>query len=439
MLCRKHICRKAKIMNMKILWVSSSPIGPASTILGKEYEGSSGGWIQSEYEFLDRSNAEMSFLCFFPNVPKASYRHLRGDAGDLYLIKTPKMQYGVEHDRVIESQVSAIIDTIQPDIIQIWGTETCLSYFVSQCRPDIPKVIFIQGLLGVHVRYRGGYFTKKANSAYYVPRSLPAYARSRMKKKMFETQVEIERRTIRNAKHVIIDSDFAEAYCRSLGDNICCFYHVLKPNRVFDQYRWSLQDAESHRIFTVYASSAEKGVQQLLRAVALLMPKYPDIKVMIPGPYRIDEKGRLVPRKGGGFEATLQKMIHHFGMEANVCFTGRLNATEMAEQISRAHIFVNPSCMEVHGLSLREAMSMGVPCISSLCGSTGSYVKHGENGMIYRYEEHEVLALYIDHLFSNETLCQQLSIEAMRVKDEFQKDQTKPLRDIYIDIMSKRA
>ena len=33
---------------MKVLWVSNSPIGPSADILGKEYQGSSGGWIQSE-------------------------------------------------------------------------------------------------------------------------------------------------------------------------------------------------------------------------------------------------------------------------------------------------------------------------------------------------------------------------------------------------------
>ena len=37
---------------MRILWVSTSPMGPASRILKMPSPGSSGGWIQSEYEAL---------------------------------------------------------------------------------------------------------------------------------------------------------------------------------------------------------------------------------------------------------------------------------------------------------------------------------------------------------------------------------------------------
>ena len=44
---------------MRLLWISNSPIGPAAAILGEEYKGSSGGWIQSEYEALDKSNTRI--------------------------------------------------------------------------------------------------------------------------------------------------------------------------------------------------------------------------------------------------------------------------------------------------------------------------------------------------------------------------------------------
>ena len=48
---------------MKVLWVSNSPIGPSAEILGKEYQGSSGGWIQSEYEALDKNALSNVLFC----------------------------------------------------------------------------------------------------------------------------------------------------------------------------------------------------------------------------------------------------------------------------------------------------------------------------------------------------------------------------------------
>lgn len=55
---------------MKVLWVSNSPIGPSAEILGKEYQGSSGGWIQSEYEALDKTLYQMFFLSTLPLVKR---------------------------------------------------------------------------------------------------------------------------------------------------------------------------------------------------------------------------------------------------------------------------------------------------------------------------------------------------------------------------------
>ena len=60
---------------MKILWVSNSPIGPAAKILDEAYCGTSGGWIQSEHEALDKSNVDMSFICTSSNIKKGKVLH----------------------------------------------------------------------------------------------------------------------------------------------------------------------------------------------------------------------------------------------------------------------------------------------------------------------------------------------------------------------------
>lgn len=38
---------------MRVLWVSGRLIGPAATIINSDYKGTSGGWIQTEYEELN--------------------------------------------------------------------------------------------------------------------------------------------------------------------------------------------------------------------------------------------------------------------------------------------------------------------------------------------------------------------------------------------------
>ncbi|HEP1803134.1 glycosyltransferase family 4 protein [Streptococcus suis] len=420
---------------MKVLWVSNSPIGPAANILDETYSGTSGGWIQSEYECLDKRELEMSFLCFAPNVSKNTVLEKSNSIGKLYALKAPKLQYGISPSIKLVKQVQNVINKVKPDIIHIWGTETCISNAVSKCSPSIPKVIFIQGLLGVHKRYLGGYFNRKNYGEYYKGIPTEGKLRAWLREKLFIRQAEIEQDTLNNCGNVIIDNDFSEAYCKCISPSINCYYRVLEPNAIFGNYKWSLDRTNRHQIFTVFAGSAEKGVHQLLFAVGMLKSKYPNIKILIPGIYNLSAEGKLIPGKTNVYETVLANIIHKLNIEENVHFTGRLNSSEMAQQIVNSHIFVNPSCMEVHALSLREAMSMGVPCITSLCGSTGSYVRHEENGFVYRYEEYELLTHYIDKLFSNNTLTENISKNAFDTFGEYKRDKRISVREIYKKIL----
>ena len=178
---------------MKILWVSNSPIGPASQILGSEYKGTSGGWIQSEYEYLNIDDAKMYFLCSAPNVRESEIIHKSNEVGEVYCVKAPKLAYGLKAPRYLEESIEKIINEVQPDVIHIWGTETYISNIVSKCNAAIPKIIFIQGLLGVHKRYLGGYFSKKDNRKYYRGISLKGNIKALIREALFKRQAEIER------------------------------------------------------------------------------------------------------------------------------------------------------------------------------------------------------------------------------------------------------
>ena len=60
-------------------------------------------------------------------------------------------------------------------------------------------------------------------------------------------------------------------------------------------------------------------------------------------------------------------------------------------------------------------MAMGMPCVSTECGSVAEFIRHGENGLLYRYEEPEVCAYYIAEIFENRSLRENLSRKAALV------------------------
>ena len=76
---------------MRILWVSNSPIGPAADILSKSYEGSSGGWIKTEYDKIEKSNTEFFFLSTLRSVKKNDVLKKTSEKGTLYCVNAPKI------------------------------------------------------------------------------------------------------------------------------------------------------------------------------------------------------------------------------------------------------------------------------------------------------------------------------------------------------------
>lgn len=407
---------------MKVLWVSNSPIGPSAEILGKEYQGSSGGWIRSEYEELDKTHYQMFFLSTLPSVKRGKIIHKKNEKGEVFCVNAPRLSYGIKTPEILQENIQEIIDQIKPDIIQIWGTETWLSNAVSKCITDGKKIIFIQGLIGVHKRYLGGYFgNSKEDKKYLKGESLVCKLKGKLRKRNFLRQADIERETILNCRNVIVDSDFAKAYCTSISTDIVCYEHVLLPDNLFYQKRWDFEKCEKHTIFTVYGSSAEKGTQNLLKAVAIVKRKFPDVKVIIPGGYQLNQEEKLISSKSDSFQNVMYNMITDLGLENNVKFTGRLSAAQMAETMEHCHVFVNPSCMEVHALSLRESMVVGLPCISAQCGSIVEYLQHKVNGLLYRYEEFESLAYYIEKVFEEQVLATEISNNAVHAFENMQK------------------
>lgn len=388
----------------------NSPIGPAASILGEEYKGSSGGWIQTEYSSLCKDGSTITFLTTLPNLKKNEILYKENELGCIYCIKAPRVSYGIKPSINQIKNIKSIIDKINPDIIHLWGTETWLSNAVACVETNAKKIIYIQGLIGVHERYLGGYFNYNKNlKCYKKGASIISRTKNRLRTILFRRQANIEKDTILKCNNIIGDSDFTKAYCMSLSKDIKFYKHVLLPNEIFYKFKWNYAECNKNTIFTIYGSSSEKGTQNLLLAVSILKKQIPDIKVIIPGKYNVDSEGNILSNNKDEFQHILYNMINDLDIKKNIIFTGQLTPKEMAVKMSKCHIFVNTSCMEVHALSLREALIIGIPCISSHCGSVDEYVKHYFNGLLYRYEEYEVLAYYIALLLKNKGLAIKLS------------------------------
>ena len=423
---------------MKILWVTAAPIGPASRILDCPYKGTSGGWVQNIYEEIEHNaDNQMSFLCFDKKIKLGSEKYARTQEGEAYCFHMPQVSFGRKAPKKLKRQVEDVILKIKPDIIQIWGTETCVQNMIAQCAPDISKVVFIQGIIGIHERYRGGGLDKLN---LHCSMNLKEKIIDCIKRKNFSIQAQLEQQEINACKNVIIDNVFTLSYCEKLKEKINTYYYHLVANKVFYDKEWSIHNCSEYSVFTVFSGGPDKGLHQLLRAIEIVKRRIPKVKVFIPGIYHL-EKDKLSSnvKKLTPYERLLTNLIKELDIEDNVVFCGKLSMYQMAERLASSHIFVNPSCMEIHASSLREAMAVGVPSISTYCGSVGEYVIEGVNGFLYRYEEHEVLAHKMYNLLTNANLASEISRNAKEQMGKYREhSQNESILKIYEQIIERK-
>ena len=106
---------------------------------------------------------------------------------------------------------------------------------------------------------------------------------------------------------------------------------------------------KSFIITTMGRLEEQKGQWHLIRVVALLASKYPQLRLIILGE--------------GSLRALFEGLISRLGLEDRVSLPGFIK--QPMDTIANSDLFVFPSLYEGFGNALVEAMSCGVPVISS--------------------------------------------------------------------------
>ncbi|NLG50316.1 MAG: glycosyltransferase [Chloroflexi bacterium] len=140
-----------------------------------------------------------------------------------------------------------------------------------------------------------------------------------------------------------------------------------------------------------------KGLQYLLEAM-------PDIPA------------RLLIAGDGPMAPALREQVRALGLGSRVILAGRVPDEELPAYYHAADLFVLPSGerSEAFGLVLVEAMSAGLPVVSTELGTGTSYVnKQGESGVVVPAQNPQALAQAINALLADEPLRQRLAAGAL--------------------------
>jgi len=130
-------------------------------------------------------------------------------------------------------------------------------------------------------------------------------------------------------------------------------------------------DLESKRVIAIGGRLHEqKGVAQLLRMLAMLAPRFADLRLLVMGKREI-------------YDRDFAPLARELGVAERVVPTGWLDGDELQAAYAATDVFVTPSiCFDTFGMVNLEAMEPKKPVVATLFGGSPEVVRDGETGFV---------------------------------------------------------
>ncbi|OUN99900.1 glycosyltransferase family 4 protein [Bacteroides clarus] len=393
---------------MNILWITNILFPDICKEIGRKIPVT-GGWMKSLAEALTTT---------YPDV-NLSVAALYGDKKNTLLKKKiknityyclPFYEFETAYNPNMETVWKEVHAQCNPDVVHIHGTE--YPYGLAYLRANGVKhvVVSLQGLVSVYARYSLGQIPNQTLQHY---RTFYDYIKGNILKtpEIMEKQGKLEIEYISTVKHVIGRTEWDKAHVWAINSQ--CKYHfcneILRSPFYEEQYQWSLQACEQHSIFLSQAYKPIKGIHKVIEALPIILHHYPNTKVYVAGNNFMNTTELRDKLKFSTYANYIKHLIEQKNITNCFHFTGVLNERQMAERYRSAHVFICPSSIENSPNSLGEAQILGVPCIASYVGGVPDMIQHGQTGLLYRFEEYEMLAAAVCRIFEDNELATHIS------------------------------
>lgn len=220
-------------------------------------------------------------------------------------------------------------------------------------------------------------------------------------------------------KGYICISHAVDAHQRTLGGRIAPSWVVYNGTELIDanalpsrvQARQEFGWDDSHQVVGCVGRLVRwKGQDVFVRALGLLVERYPHLRALIVGGQAINELE---------YAAHLQNLVQEAGLSDVVCFTG--HRQDLPRVLRAMDIMVHSSVApEPFGRVLIEAMAAGVTVIGSDAGAVPEIVEHERTGLLVTPGDPEAMAEAIESaLLSPEKRAQWQLVARQVVAERF--------------------
>lgn len=358
---------------MKVLWFSNTPASGSEFL---KIKGVGGGWLSSLDKELSHK-IELHIAFYYPKYAE-DFEHL----GIFYhpiCKKNWKLEFILNRlrDNFIDKQDFIVyvnlINRIKPDLIHIHGTENPFGCIINKV--DVPVVVSIQGNIAViYHKFLSGIKKKGLSVIKSKLNRIIDFPYYHSFRKSYNECSKMRKREIQNfqdLKFVIGRTDWDKRITRVLAPGSTYFQSEEILRDSFYEKKWGLVQGNKLIIHTTNGNSPFKGFETLCHSLHLLNELNVEIEWRVAG---IKEDDLIVK--------IVKKQLHKNYPKNGLVLLGVLNESELINRLLEANLYVMPSHIENSPNNLCEAMILGMPCIATFAGGTGSMLNDGHEGIL---------------------------------------------------------
>lgn len=224
------------------------------------------------------------------------------------------------------------------------------------------------------------------------------------------------RMMMRVQKFVLNRAAFVTTPSAYLREELITHYH-LTPQRVIVNYNaaepspFSPFPAEPqlHQVAATARLTSWKGIDGIIRAIAILAKKIPDVRLVVAG--------------DGPEEERLKKLTQDLNLEEHVSFLGSISRAETWQLRKNSAVYVLNSTYEGLPHTALTTFAARIPIVATNIPGTNEAVIHEETGLLVEPGDDEGLAAAIERLFGDASLRNRLVENSSKyLEDKFSWD-----------------
>ena len=361
-------------------------------LVSQEYPPDSSGGIATQTFMKAKGLSALGHRVFVVSRSSDEKRH-ESEAENIVVIRIPGFEniitdmrdvvQWLSYSMSVASELESLHKRENLEIIDFaeWGAEGYIHLLNRYQWNYVPVVIQLHGPL---VMFSHIMNWPEKNSAFY------------------RVGTHMEATCIRLADAVYSSSDCSAQWIRS-------YYHpgigeIPVIHTGIDTTLFTPQAADKHKqptIIFVGKFVRNKGVVELVEAAAQLIASFPGLRLEMIGPGEEDLKKEL------------RKKAIALKAPDLLQFPGLMQKHEVAQRLSRAHVFAAPSHYEGGpGFVYLEAMACGLPVVACSGSGVSEIVTDGENGFLVPPADVQALKEALAKLLSDKALAARMGANA---------------------------